>query len=279
MTRAVIVRLAGGLGNQMFQYAFGRALASRNEVPLILDAVSGFPRDPFRRSFSLSPYDIRCDYLPASRAYVSPVSRLRRRLLQAWSRQLPLAWRPYVMEPDAAHWDPAISSLRVAGRVCFEGYWQHEEYFRNIRDQLLEDLTPSQPLSAATRSIADRISERRAIAVHVRCLRHAAAGSSVNPRLEIETGYYERAIALIAERITNPVFFVFSDEPEWARQHVPCQQPCEYLRGGRSDYEDLWLMSRCQGFIIGNSTFSWWAAWLSRAQAGCVIAPSSWMLV
>lgn len=276
MTRpAVVVRLAGGLGNQLFQYAFGRGLAVRNGVPLTLDAVSGFPRDPFRRSFGLGPFAVCCDYLPESRAYDSPIGRLRRRLLLAWSQRLPLERRSYVVETDYARWDPAVSGLRIARPTYFEGYWQHEEYFRDIREPLLQELTLSRDPGAECRAIADRMPERRAVAIHVRCLRHVVAGASDPPRLEIDPGYYERAVAFIAERIEHPAFFVFSDDPAWAREHVACPQPCEYLGAGRADYEDLWLMSRCRGFIIGNSTFSWWGAWLSRAADAVVVAPRS----
>lgn len=272
---AVVVRLAGGLGNQLFQYAFGRALSLRNDARLVFDAVSGFPRDPFRRSFALSAFKVRCDYLPASYGYSSLIGRIRRRFLQAWSERLPLARRPYVVEADYSRWDPSISNLRITRRTYFEGYWQHEEYFRDIRDRLLEELTLSGGPSAECLAIADRIPEGQAVAVHVRCLRHAAAGDAATPRLEIDPGYYDRAIAFIAERIARPVFFVFSDNPDWARQHVSLPQPCEYLSTVRADYDDLWLMSRCRGFIIGNSTFSWWAAWLARASDACVVAPRS----
>lgn len=271
----VIVRLAGGLGNQLFQYAFGRALAVRNGVPLRLDAISGFPRDRYRRSFALAPYNIECGYVPPARSYATPVGRIRRRLLSMYSRCLPIGRGPHVVEAIHGRWNPAISNLRVERSTYFIGHWQHEEYFREIRDLLLRELTLSREPSDACCALADRIPERRGVAVHVRCLRHVLPGAVATPRLGIDAGYYERGINFIAERIANPMFFVFSDAPEWARKNIACRHRCEFLEGGRSDQEDLWLMSRCRGFVIANSTFSWWGAWLSQSASPCVVAPLS----
>jgi hypothetical protein len=272
---AVVIRLQGGLGNQLFQYAFGRAMAIRSGVGLVLDTVSGFPRDPYRRSYALGPFAIECETLPESQASAAAGDRLRGRLSRSLSRVVPLRQRRYVCESDPARWDPAISDLRVQRRTYFDGFWQHEEYFHEIRNRLLQELTLRSPLADECRAVAERLSRPEAVAIHVRCLRHAKANSSVTPRLEIDPGYYERAMTLISERIANPRFFVFSDDPAWARQHIACGRQCEYLAGGRADYEDVWLMSRCRGLIIGNSTFSWWAAWLSRGSPAVVVAPQS----
>ncbi len=272
---AVVVRLQGGLGNQLFQYAFGRAMAIRSGVDLVLDTVAGFPRDPYRRSYALAPLAVKCDTLPESRAFASPGGRLSVRLGRSLAQLVPLGQRRYVYESDAACWDPAVSNLRIQRRTYFDGFWQHEEYFRDARDRLLEELSLRSPPADACRAVAERLSQPESVAIHVRCLRHVKAGSSDGPRLEIDPGYYDRAIALVTERIPDPKFFVFSDDPAWARQHISCGRRCEYLAGGWADHEELWLMSRCRGFIIGNSTFSWWAAWLAQATDLLVVAPRS----
>ncbi len=270
---AVIVRLQGGLGNQLFQYAFGRAVAIRSAAPLVLDTFSGFQRDAYRRSYSLAPFAIAADILPKSQAFSSALRRYRYRLARASSCLVPLGQRRYVWERDPACWDPAVSALLVRRRTYFDGYWQHEDYFRNIRDRLLGELTLRSPPADACRTAAAHIAGPPAVAIHVRCLRHTTAGSVGPPRLDMDPGYYARAIALVAERIPDPRFYVFSDDPAWARQHLLCGHPCEYVAGGLADYEELWLMSRCRGLIIGNSTFSWWAAWLCQAADPRVVAP------
>lgn len=275
MKPSVIVRLAGGLGNQLFQYAFGRAMAVRNDARLVLDAVSGFPRDPYRRSFALSPFDIRGDFLPASRGYTSLFGRLRRRLLQAYSSRLPVPRRPYVTETDISHWDPLISELRLTQTTYFDGYWQHEEYFRDIRDTLRQELTTTATLAPRCLRLAQSLPERRSVAVHVRCLRHSTAHSPATPQLDVDPRYYSTAIEFMSTRIDNPVFVAFADDLDWVRRHISFPSGTIFPEGKRSDHEDLWLMSQCRGFIIANSTFSWWGAWLSRHDDKLVIAPRS----
>jgi hypothetical protein len=272
---AVVVRLRGGLGNQLFQYAFGRAMAIRSGVDLLLDTVSGFPRDPYRRSYALKPFAIECDTLPESEACATQRGRMWDSLSRSFTRLVPLNRRHYVWESDAARWDPAISDLRVRRRIYFDGFWQHQEYFDDIRAPLLKELTLRSPPVDECQAVAERLSKPEAVAIHVRCMRHAKAGSPAVPRLEIDPEYYERAIALVSGWIPEPSFFVFSDDPAWAKQHIACGRPCEYLAGGWADFEELWLMSRCRSLIIGNSTFSWWAAWLSQATSAAVVAPQS----
>jgi hypothetical protein len=276
MTRAsVVVRLAGGLGNQLFQYAFGRALASRNNATFQLDAVSGFPRDPYNRNYALGNYNLVCGFTSLSGSFATPMGRLCKRVEKFRSQWLPLSRRPYVTEDNHQRWNREISNLQVTRPTYFEGYWQHEEYFRDIRHLLLEELTLSSNPSDRCSAIADRIPADRGVAIHVRCLRHAPAGVATEGRLEIDPSYYDRAIAMVSERISNPVLFVFADDPEWARRNVRWPPQAKVLDGVRPGHEDLWLMSRCRGFIVGNSTFSWWGAWLSRSKDKCVIAPRS----
>jgi hypothetical protein len=109
----------------------------------------------------------------------------------------------------------------------------------------------------------------------------------------VEVDYIPRAIDTIAQRVTRPHFFVFADYPDWAREHVHTSHPIEFVthNGADRDYEDFRLMARCRHFIIANSTFSWWAAWLGTYPEKIVIAPKqaigealgsvpgSWLLV
>jgi hypothetical protein len=93
--------------------------------------------------------------------------------------------------------------------------------------------------------------------------------------------YYARCIARMAEHCREPHFFVFSDEPDWARENLPLDGPATFVdhNGPERDYEDLRLMSLCRHFIIANSSFSWWAAWLSRNPEKLVLAPGRWAAV
>lgn len=279
---AVIVQIAGGLGNQLFEYAFGRSLALRNGVPLILDHRSGFPRDFYRRVFTLDRYAIRCGFVSASADLSTFSGRVRRRLTRWRNSMLPLGHRSYVLEPDVFAYDPDIASMRIVQPTHFEGVWQHEEYFAEQRATLLQDLTLQSPVSDATREVAKRIEDSNSVCLHVRRLlgvpnRKGASPLPENAAIHLATSYYDRAISFVAEHVVTPTFFVFADYPEWARDNLRLPFPTEYVlhNGPERDYEDLWLMSRCRAFVIANSTFSWWAAWLATHPEKFVVAPES----
>lgn len=274
---AVIVRLMGGLGNQLFQYAFGRALALRNGVPLCLDSLSGFPRDPYRRQFELDGFPIAKHCEPVSALVRLPLSRWRRQWWHAVAACKPLARRHYVRERSLTTWDPDVANTRIRRPTYFDGYWQHEEYFRDARQQLLHDLTIAPAIGRKAAAIAEGIDRHRAVCIHVRCLRRNAAGNHDDPRLDIDAGYYERAVDMVRQRIDSPSFVVFSDHPSWVQAQRLLPPSGEFLQndGSRTVHEDIWLMSQFRNFIVGNSTFSWWGAWLSQSEDKYVVAPRS----
>lgn len=281
-TPAVVTQIAGGLGNQLFEYAFARSLSLRNCVPLVLDHRSAFPRDFYRRSFTLDKYCLGCDFVPPAADYSTLVGRVRRRLARWPNKFLPIACRNYIVERDHFAFDPVVATMRVVRTTYFEGLWQHEEYFAQHRDTLLQDLRLKAPVSATTNDVATRIDGSNAVCLHVRRLhgvpnRKDAIPLPLDGAIHLDPTYYERAVAFVAERISNPTFYVFADFIDWARDNVRIPFPVEYVahNGSERDYEDLWLMSRCRTFIIANSTFSWWAAWLGTHPHKLVVAPES----
>jgi hypothetical protein len=279
---AVVVQIAGGLGNQLFEYAFGRSLALRNGVPLVLDNRSGFPRDFYKRTFTLDKYRIQCDFVPSSADCSTPLGRVRRRLARWRNSGLPVARRSHVLERDEFVCDPEVREMRIVRPTYFEGVWQHEDYFAEYRDTLLEDLSLREQVSAETRGVAERIDGSNAVCLHVRRLhgvpnQAGAAPLATNAAIHLDPSYYDRAVAFVAERVTRPTFYVFADFPDWARENVRVPFPTEYVmhNGPDKDYEDLWLMSRCRAFVVANSTFSWWGAWLATHPEKLVVAPES----
>jgi hypothetical protein len=279
---SVVVQIAGGLGNQLFQYAFGRALSLRNRVPLVLDRISRFRRDFYRRQFTLGRYHIHYDVLPRATDYSTIRGRVRRRLARWLNSRLPTQRRTYIQEPDAFAYDDTIARLPVTRRTYFEGGWQHEEYFRPCRDLLLRDLALISPVSEATNVVADRMASSNAVCLHVRRLHGVPNKADAQPlahnsEIHLDLSYYDRAIAFVAQRVPQPHFFIFADYPDWAREHLHVPFLAEYVthNGPDRDYEDLWLMSRCRFFIIANSTFSWWGAWLAQHTGKLVVAPES----
>ncbi len=276
----VTVRIAGGLGNQLFQYAAARRLALRNGLPLTIDPVSGYARDFYRREYLLDHFNIRAHEIAPGESYASLWGRLRRRIEIRWNRSRDLAHKTYLLEDDWTY-DPRLLELKVTRPLYLEGYFQFEEYFRDIRDLLLEELTLRTAHDERNLEMARRIGSCESVCLHVRRLHGVPAAldavplAAVAPQHQIDPSYFQKAVELVSRQVRDPHFFVFADHPEWAREHVHTSHPTEYVahNGAEKDYEDFWLMGQCRHFIIANSTFSWWAAWLSRHPEKIVIAP------
>jgi hypothetical protein len=268
MSRKVVVRLKGGLGNQLFCYAAARRLAWANEAELVLDAVTGFKYDHlYRRTYALG-----CFCIPARLAtpaeQMEPLGRVRRLIARKLSERKPLAQRCYIQQ-SGVDFDPRIVSLRLRnGTTYFDAFGQSECYFADIRQQLLQDLAMSVPEDRANVATAAQIESTESVALHVRWFDTGDVAHSSNMSL----AYYAAAIPQLLEKISDAYFFVFSDRPSDA---VALLSP---LMGGRpftlvahnaetgSAEADFWLMRRCKHFIIGNSTFAWWAAWLGEQE-------------
>jgi len=272
----VFVRLKGGLGNQMFQYAAGRAVAHRKQVPLKLD-VSWFGRQGLR-SYALKHFNI-----VESFATPEEVARLTRRgRRDLWSRVYRRLQRclPYYrraeFSPRHNRYDPNI--LRVRDQVCLFGYWQSEKYFQDIESIIRKEFTFRNPPDQANQRMGEMIDATTSVSVHVRRGDYVTRRGGRGPHVVLPIEYYRRAVARLVEEISDPHFFVFSDDIEWVRDNFKVEHPVTIVdhNGAEKDYEDLRLMSRCKHHIIANSTFSWWGAWLCANPGKIVIAPQKW---
>lgn len=265
----------GGLGNQLFCYAAGRRLALANEAELVIDDVSGFAMDfVYQRRYALEPFNIKARKATPGERF-EPLSKFRRRLAKFVASRKPFAQRKYLQQ-DGVDFDPRLLNFKVEGDVYVDGYWQSEDYFKDVEDVIREDLRITPPGDEANREMSELIRSSNAVGVHVRWFEEAqavGAGSKYN----LNAGYYRRAMQWIEARVDAPHFFVFSDNPEAARQSLGIGEydmTCVgHNRKEETAYVDLWLMSQCKHFIIANSTFSWWGAWLSEFPDSMVVAP------
>ncbi len=267
MPRKVIVRLKGGLGNQLFCYAAARRLALVNDAELVLDAVTGFKYDrQYQRTYALGSFRIPAR-LATSFEQMEPLGRLRRLIARKLSERKPLAQRRYIQQVGV-DFDPGIVTLHLQeGTTYFDAFGQSEWYFADIRELLMQDFVMSAPSDQANHEIAKQIEASPSVALHMRWFDAGDAAHSSN----ISLAYYAQAIPQLLERIGRAHFFIFSDRPEQAAALLaPLMhgQPCTVVgrnaeRDGSAE-TDFWLMRKCRHFVIGNSTFAWWAAWLGE---------------
>lgn len=271
-------RIFGGLGNQLFIYAASRRLALKNNAELVLDSVSGFTFDhQFQRHYQLDHFNIPCRKATAAER-LEPFARARRYLKRRWNARRPFEQCSYIQQ-EGIDFDPRLLSLRPKGGLYLQGYWQSEGYFKDVEPHIRDDLRIILPTDDQNRQMAQRIRNELSVAVHVRFFDepHTAA-SDAKAVNNAPVDYYQRAIATMEQRVPGAHYVVFSNCPQEAKARLPLSESritlVHHNQGDDMAYADLWLMTQCQHFIIANSTFSWWGAWLSENPDKTVIAPN-----
>lgn len=273
----IIVRIFGGLGNQLFCYAAARRLALVNNAELIIDDISGFDFDVvYQRCYQLDHFSIPCRKATAAER-LEPFSRVRRYLKRRWNIRRPFELRSYIQQVDI-DFDPRLLTIHPKGGLYLEGYWQGEGYFKDVEPQIRNDLRIKPPTDDQNQHVVQRIRNAPAVAVHVRFFDEpeTASGGAINAT-NAQGDYYQRAIAAMEQCVPSAHYFVFSDRPREAKARLPLGDTritlVQHNQGDAMAYADLWLMTQCRHFIIANSTFSWWGAWLAANPDKLVIAP------
>ncbi len=272
----IIVHLSGGLGNQMFQYAFGRAntkclgaLLALELSDKTLQIHNGFE---LGRIFNIHAKMATQADLQAVLG-VQRYSIIRNSIKGLGLRNILLS--RYVEEP---HFHFAPQMLDIADNRYVYGYWQSEKYFREIVTTIRSDFSFKQPLANQNTEIAEKISHINSVSLHVRRNDYAK-----NPKINATHGlcsleYYRESIRYVVERVKQPQFFVFSDDIAWVKNNLKIDFPCQFVdhNQGTESYNDMRLMSMCKHHIIANSSFSWWGAWLNPNMQKIVVAPKKW---
>jgi len=272
LTPKIIIRIKGGIGNQLFCYAAARRLALVNNAELVIDDVTGFVRDRlYCRRYMLDHFSITArKAIPAER--MEPFERYRRGVMKWLSHRKAFTERRY-LEQEGINFDGRLLELKVKGTVYLDGLWQSEGYFKDVEQTIREDLRIMPPTDTLNQCMAEEIRNSNAVALHVRWF--DTPGNKV--MYNVSTDYYTRAIALMESKIESPRYFVFSDAPEAARLKVALPEGrvtfVSHNCGDKNACADLWLMTKCNHFIIANSSFSWWGAWLGLRKEKIVVTP------
>lgn len=259
---AVVVRLDGGLGNQMFQYAAARALALYQGGRLYLDtAALAVPGGHTPRDYALEVFDIRADVLGAD--------SLR-------------GFNGMRVAESGPRFDARVP--RIEGDVYLAGYWQSERYFRGVRPVLQRDFRLRHPAGNHARAWGERMraaqaAGRATVSLHVRRGDYVSLPQAAAHHGACEAGYYLQALAELQRRHGGLEVFAFSDDPDWVAANLRVDAPLHVVRDASASaaHEDLWLMQQCRHHVIANSSFSWWGAWLGRTPGSSVIAPTQWV--
>jgi len=276
---SIVIRIKGGIGNQLFMYAAARRLALISNQELLLDDISGFVNDlKYNRRYQLDHFNIPCQKAK-SMERLEPFSKARRVLKRTINFFLPFETKNYIKQ-DNAYFDSKILDLRVKQKLYLEGYFQSEAYFKDFEFQISKDLKICPPKDDLNNELALKIKKNfPAVALHFRFF-NKTSNNEIDKKLSINASinYYHAAIKKIEKLFPNAHYFIFSDKPEEAKKQIAFSDKRMTLVSHNDDDEyafaDLWLMTQCQHFIIANSTFSWWGAWLAKYKDKVVVAPS-----
>lgn len=270
-----IVWIKGGLGNQMFQYAFFEAMKKKYEnVKLDTSSIINYKK---HNGFELTNiFNIKYD--ECSIKEVERLSRVDYKFLSRVLRKLNIKKKTEYFEKEHMIFDGGVFNHNEEEKY-YIGYWQNEKYFIDIRDELIKKFK-FPDLNIKNKKVNDDIKNNDSVSLHVR------RGDYLNNSFYLDINkenYYKKAIKYIIGKVENPKFFVFSDDIKWAKEEFKTY--CGSLdfiyidwNNGVNSYIDMQLMAACKYNIIANSSFSWWGAWLNNNPNKIVIAPKKWTI-
>ncbi len=272
----VVTRLRGGMGNQLFQYAYGRKVSRMFGKQLVLD-IYDYEKVGYRK-YALDRFNIGGDVILAKTdCYRKGVLRYKNIITRIGNRFMPDYLFEKLKRQGIYYWyqtDFKDMDIEEDEQLFLCGYWQSEDYFKSIKSEIKQlritdsGLEKNQTLSALLKS-------RNSVCVHIRRTDYL---TSSNRLCTCDAGYYLKGMELLETKVSSPDYFIFSDDLKDVKANFNFgDRNITYIEG-QTDYDSFALMTQCRHYIIANSTFSWWASYLSENEMPCIIAPSCWYI-
>jgi Glycosyl transferase family 11 len=253
----IVIKIIGGLGNQMFQYAAAKALSLEKKQQLVIDTTTF---DNYKlHQFGLKNFATRL-------TFYNFISKTRAKLHNFFGNFTVYKEKQFNYNPDFF--------AQNTSSIYLEGYFQSERYFKKYENIIRTDFHITEPLKEKTIALINKMKYENAVSIHIRrgdYLQHAVHNTD-------KTEYYSLATQYLETKISNPVYYLFSDDMTWVKNNFKTNFETHYVdfNDASTNYEDLKLMSSCKHNIIANSSFSWWGAWLNSNPDKIVIAPQKW---
>jgi len=265
-----IVKFNGGLGNQMFQWAFARALEKKTGIKTFFDM--SFFEKKYSRPYELNLFNLKANFITdaLTKFKLNLIWKLRKNLHK--KRFLGIN---FYSEP---HFEYDKSLFKLEPNTFIEGFFQSEMYFNSVEKDLREDFTFKFPPSEENQKIIEKINSTNSISLHIRRGDYVQKKRYQNLYANCSLHYYKMGVEYIAQTVDSPTLFIFSDDIEWVKENLKLKYQSVFVSHNTGDksYEDMRLMSLCKHNVIANSSFSWWGAWLNNNQKKIVIAPQRW---
>lgn len=274
----IIVKIYGGLGNQMFQYALGFHMARIYCQELKLD-LSFFEYDK-RRPYQLEEvFGINVGI--ATPADISELVVYKQSVLEGFIRSILSRpqWRKAGTCFSEKQFNFDSDVFKRGPSLYLDGYWQSEKYFLGSSDEVRKQFCFKSHQDTKNQKMSQLIESKESISVHIRRGDYVR-DLKTNEMLGLcDLEYYSSCIDHVVRVVNNPYFFFFSDDMDWVIKNFQIKYPAEFIchNAGEKSFEDMRLMSQCKHHIIANSTFSWWGAWLNPSKTKIIMAPKEWM--
>ncbi len=266
----VIVRIIGGLGNQMFQYAFYRYLQKQG---LYVKAdITDFKSYKLHNGFELN----KVFGINLNLAEQEEINKLKTNTNTLFGK----IWYKLngIKDTHLKEGSFNVEKVKRYENVYLDGYWQKLVYVKNIEYILMNDFKFKKVKEINNSRLANLINNTESVAIHVRRGDYVQNKKTFNRHGVCGLDYYRNAIDYIKQKIQNPFFFVFSDDTKWIKENFNFEIRKKIVEKTKSscDYFEMYLMSLCKHNIIANSTFSWWSAWLNKNEKKIIISPKFW---
>ncbi len=267
----IVVRLQGGMGNQMFQYALGRVLAIKNSTELKLDtSFFDIKTTPIR------VYDLDVFNITANIATKKDIPVMYRLFNNKFIIKLISTFKKITKNKGQEKCFSFDSNILSSGSDMYiDGYWQSPKYFAGFEDVIRKDFTLKNPPAQNIQTLSEEIINNNSLCIHVR--RGDYVGNKAHEVVDAE--YYKKGIEQVSKMTTIEKIYVFSDDIEWCKNNLKFEFPTMFVDesfAGAKGEGHMFLMSCCKSFIIANSSFSWWAAWLCNNLDKIVVCPKTW---
>lgn len=272
----IVVRISGGLGNQMFEYAVARWLkANGKDIRLDISIYEGSNRgvaDAIHNGFELQRI-FKVDVPIASRREINKYSRYTRSAISRVLNKVFGIKKSHICRNSFGKGKWYFPEMAAYNNIYLDGYWCSFQYADDIEADIRQQYTFPAVTDERNMRLMAQIVQSNAVSIHVR---HGDYLKLQDRYMILNETYYLRAMQLIENTIHNPVFYCFSDDIEWCKKHISAKN-IQYIdwNTGNSSYIDMQLMSYCKHNIIANSTFSMWAAWLNSNPEKMIICPET----
>jgi len=277
-----IVKLNGGLGNQMFQFAFAYVLAKKNDVQILFDFSYFDESDNLAaqiRNYELAAFNLECKVAQEEDLKLVTLLDNRTKVEKILGDILKIkkfkSQKNVIRQKSAYEFD---KKFFLPEMYYYEGYFQNEKYFKNYKNDLIKCFSIKEELDDKNLSTLKVIQSTESVSLHIRRGDYVTLQCVNEFHGLCSLEYYKKAIDYIAQKVESPHFFLFSDDVKWVVQNLKINYPYTVVDFNQDKgYLDMELMKNCKHNIVANSSFSWWGAWLNENSNKIVISPKNWI--